>query len=243
MQEYVFDYATYKKKIKKPFNFSFSLTIVVCILLLGLAFFLNQKRTDLEFYFVQVGEFENFSHANVLANEISSQNGAGFVYFDGSYHVLAGFYLNKTDAENVAKNISTNYPSAKTFSITQQKFAYNKNYNKAQNEMFYNMFESLFEMENDLYNLSVLVDTNAINQTKASTKITSLIDIFASIADNFSTQFKDDYSMINERKALKEIESSLNRLKGATEQELQQKLKYELINIVINHTKLLNNLG
>lgn len=243
MQEYVFDYTSYKKKLKKPVNFSFSLTIVVCILLLGLTFFLNQKRTDLQFYFVQVGEFENFSNANVLANEIVSQNGAGFVYFDGCYHVLAGFYLNNLDAENVAKNISPNYPNTKVFSITQQKFVYNKNYNKTQNEMFLKMFETLSEIEKDLYNLSVLVDTNAINQTKASTKITSMIDIFATVSTDFSTHFRDDYSMINEKKAIKEIETSLNRLKGTTEQELPQKLKYELIDIVINHTKLLNNLA
>ena len=121
MQEYQFNYKEYNKKIyRSSGGGSIAVMVFVIIVLIGLAFFLtkqNIKHKKNEFYFVEINKCLTYKDASDLSIEIQSRAGAGYVFFDGSYHVLANFYLNKADAESVCENLKPDYPTCKVFSL------------------------------------------------------------------------------------------------------------------------------
>lgn len=243
MQEYNFNYLDYKKRLKKPIKFNFVFITLVLILLLGTCVFLNQNKQSFStYYFVEVGEYSTFFQANKTAIELSQKSGAGFVYFDKSYHVLAGFYLTQESAKSVSKNIANEYPNAKIFTLSAAKFSNKKTYSKTENFTLKNMIENNKNLINSIYQLSLSLDKNELSFNSAITKILALKDDFVCSQKLFEDSFKNEKIYFNTNKKLNEICNSLTRLTKSTEQELKQKIKYELINITITHTLILNEI-
>ena len=244
MQDYVFDYNEYKKRTKKPIKFNFSLTIFFVIILLGLCVFLNQTKTSyIEYNFVDVGQFSNYSQASKFAQNLSSQNGAGFIYFDDCYHVFAGFYTSKTDAEKVVKNIVEFYPNATATTISANKFKTKNNLKKAQNIAIKNQIDTNENIIESISNLSIELDLNNITTTAFNLKITQIVDEFSSTFKVLnSCLFNNKTKRFDLSKYLTEIKNSLTNIQSASAQELPQKVKYELINIVVNNIRFLNAL-
>lgn len=244
MQEYIFDYKDYKKRIKKPIKFNITLTTILIIILLGLCVFLSQPKVrTTNFYFVEIGKFQTFSQANKMATEISLKNGAGFVYFDNNYHVLAGFYPDKNSAEKVSKNISNEYPKSTVFCLSATQFYQNKSFSKNKNDLIQNLCDVLTNIETSLYEISILLDTNNNSYKTIKTKLNSLLDIYSSNFANLKNEIKTDTNNINILKKALEINNSLSRITEANEQSLPQKIKYETINIVVNHAMILDEIS
>lgn len=241
MQDYVFDYNEYKKRTKKPVEFNFSLTIFFVIILLGLCVFLNQpKLTQIEYNFVEIGQFATYSQASKTAQNLSAQNGAGFVYFDNCYHVFAGFYTTKTDAEKVAKNIVEFYPNAVATTISATQFKTKKSLSKSQNLATKNLINITENTINTLSKLSIDIDSNNISSINIGLKLEQIKDNFSSALKSFNTAFDGNKNnRFDIVKYFTEIENSLTNIKATASQDLPQKIKYELINIVVNHIRFL----
>ena len=250
MQEYVFDYASYKNKIKNSSlnihsvrtnqteKFGFIFVIFLIIFLLATVVLIKQKSVKKQsFYFVQIGEFGSFLQANKQANQAMQLGGAGYIYFDNNFHTLVGFYLSYDDAEKVSKNIIDDFPNAKVFEISTQKFS-----KRSQPKITNNLNTILSNLTQDLYQLSVDFDTNK-NFKNTHLKLSNLTDNFNSNFDQFKKEYGDDTSKLNCKKKLNNISQSLSRICEAEEAELPQKMKYELINIVVNYTMFLNEIS
>lgn len=243
MQEYNFNYLDYKKRLKNPIKFNFVFITLILILLLGTCVFFNQNRQGFStYYFVEVGEYSTFSQANKTASEVTLKSGAGFVYFDKSYHVLAGFYLTQESAKTVSKNIANEYPNTKIFTLSAAKFNNKKTYSKTENSTIKNVIENNQNTINSIYQLSLSLDKNELSFNSAITQILALKDDFVCSQKLFEDTFKNEKIYFNTNKKLNEICNSLTRLTKSTEQELKQKIKYELINITITHTLILNEI-
>ncbi len=250
MQEYVFDYTSYKNKIKNSSSnilsaspkqrekFGFVFVSILIIFLLATVVLIKQKSVKKQsFYFVQIGEFGSFSQANKQANQAMQLGGAGYVYFDNNYHTLVGFYLSYEDAEKVSKNINSDFPNAKVFEISTQKFS-----KRAHPKIVNNLNTTLSKLTQELYQLSIDFDTNK-NFKNTHLKLSNLTDNFNSDFDSFKKEFGDDTSNLNCKKKLNNINQSLSRICQAEEAELPQKMRYELINIVVNYTMFLNEIN
>ena len=244
MQEYVFDYSTYKKRLEKPINFGFSILSLVIIFLLGICVFLKQNKTEyIEYYFVEIGQFKTFSQANKMANELSSKSGAGFVFFDDCYHVLAGFYNNQENAKTVSSNISEEYQGAKIFSISATKFKAKRDFTSTQNKSLRSMLEYNDELITELYNLSINIEKNTETFNAAILKVKNLKEEHTSNFKQFKANFNGKNEQLNLKKKLNEIQNSLSHLTNCNEQDIKQKIKYELINIVVLQCNILNEIG
>ena len=242
MDEYYFDYEKYKNKIKKPVKFSLSLTIFFVIILVGLCTFLCQpKTTFIEYNFVEIGQFATFSNANKAAQNLAKQGGAGFIYFDNCYHVFANFYTSKANAETVAKNIAEYYPNATQTTISAQKFNTKNSLNKQQNLAIQKQIETNEIVINTLSKLSTELDSNNITTTNLRLKISQVYDDFSTtFKENLSSFNSNQFQQHNINKYITNIFQSLSTIQSATPEELSQKIKYELIDIVINHIRFLN---
>lgn len=241
MSNYSFDYSQYKNKIYKKNPYSFTLIFLLIIILLGLCVFLKPiNNKHYKYYFVEVDCFQTYKDALMLSNSLQERGGAGYVYFDNSYHVLASFYVEYDDAKMVANNIKNEYSNAKVFTIETKKFINNTNLNSAQNKAVKNLLETTKEQIVKLEKFSNKYDIKKLSYTELSIHLKNLQKDYDERQNNFITAFKS-YSKYNLAKEyLEEINTSLKAISNESEQNISKALRYHTINIVINRYQFLS---
>ncbi len=229
---YTFNYYQYKQRISKKQNFGFCLLALCVIILLGGIIAINQfeKPTE-QLYFVEVQSFTTYSSASILSNQIKKENGAGFVYFDGTYHVLASFYPNSETAETVAKNLTSTYANAKMFSVDINASVYNKNLTRQQNNITADLCLTTQNIINGLYENSIAFDKQEINFNQLKTTLTDYSSVYNSVYNDFIDEYKNnkDYQKIKEN--FEKIKKSMQNLTFCDVQDMNFLIKYETINI------------
>ena len=105
------------KRILKKFLFIFLYSLIFALIVFSVYSTLTLKNTIINFYFVEVDSLTNYSQAEILANEIRTKNGAGFVYSNFTHSVIYGCYLSKKDAVKVKNNLQKSYSNCKFFSL------------------------------------------------------------------------------------------------------------------------------
>ena len=237
MQEYKFNYFHYKKKIHKANKISISLIFVSIIILLSCVTILKPTSTkEINFYFIEVGNFNTYKEANKLASNLQTQNAAGYIYFDKTYHVIANYYLTIEDAQKVCNNIKETYSNAKVYTLTT---TYNKKTNKIKEEskLITSITNSLFDFINTLTQISVSIDKNEISTNQAQIKINDINNLFnTSLNDLKNNTNNKTFEIYN--KNLKNIKNSLKNLTNST--NLEQNFKFYLVDIVINFSSFLD---
>ena len=239
MQEYQFDLKEYKKRVaNNNYGAPFAILIFVCVLLMGAIFFLKpktQKNVD-ALYFVEVNSFLNYSDANTLAQEIQNKNGAGYVYFDGKYHVFASVYPTKTDAKTVCENLKENYQTAKIFEL-EIKTINIKNLTELQKECTKNLAEQGKLTFSQIYNNILALDKAEIDRNQAILNFKTIKNNFIDVSNNFNTAFKENSKYNKAKNYLSAINTSLDNLAN---EKSACNYKYELINYAINFLNILN---
>ncbi len=225
---YVYDDYIYQQKTRRKTGGFFALIILV-ILLFCLAVFLIPKRKEkLNFYFVELGNFLNYNQACKLNDEIISKQGAGYIYFDGSYHVLANFYYKKDDAQKVCENLKSDYQNAQVFTIELDNFKKIKS-NKILSAFY-------FATDNFLNQLSISninYDNGQDSVRVYSTNLKIIGERYKSEIDDFLKNFSDKqhYNII---KNCNEILSRIDEFdKMFSLNNFSQQIKYNSIDIVI----------
>ena len=66
-----------------------------------------------EIYFLEIDSFQSYQSALNLSKEINANGGAGYIYYDGNYHVFANFYSKIEDAKSVLENVLEDFPNSK----------------------------------------------------------------------------------------------------------------------------------
>ena len=123
--------------------------------------------------------------------------GAGYVYFENVYHVLASFYPTKKQAESVVKNIKDEYENASVYKIDINKFYKNKALNEAQNNVIKDVVSSTSNFISKFYDLIIELDTDQISHNNFNLEVKRLTDSTTKYIDEFKTQFKLNSSFIN----------------------------------------------
>ena len=246
MQSYEFDYSQYRKKINQPKHTSLCLLSFLIIICMGLAMFLypNSIKKN-EYYFVEINSFLTYSEANNLGNLISSVNGAGYVYYDGKYHVFAAFYPSKEDAETVCENLKPDYPTCSVYTLKCDKFHKIKDLTENQNKSVENLLNANISLMNSVYKCIINYDTNEINYNQLLLNLENIKSDYQKFSEEFFNQFN---AITKYNKAKKyvtkivEFTEFFDELKSEqNEQTVSKLLKYKLIGMVINHSSLLES--
>jgi len=168
MEVYSVNYSQIKKRINSKnnkFSFKFFIIFLIIIVFIGIFTAIKPLKTkNIKFFYVEINSFLNYKEANKLANSVQEQGGAGYIYYDGKYHVLTSLYLKKEDANKVKENLTKDFPTCKILTLEGNLFQ--RNYNKFQNEIIMNTINLNQNLIKNLYNLSVEIDINqSLNYT------------------------------------------------------------------------------
>ena len=238
MQNYFFDYAQYKHKINKKSSNILPLLVFIIFILTGVLAFIRNTPNEQDFYFVQINEFASYKDAANLAQTLQQQNAAGYIYYDGTYHVFANFYFKEKDASSVVSNLSNEYPSAKIFTLTSPKKFNTKNISQQQKAEIDTFSLNVISLSQSINTSVTNLDTNKSNFAKIKLTLKSQISQFnkhcSAMLSTLSQEHNPQISYANN------ISSSLENLLTSTEQNASFKLKYHLTEIMINYSLFLS---
>ncbi len=243
MQTYIFDYNEYKKRTKKKFNFSFIILTLFIIALLITACFIQPKKQKTVYYFVSANSFFNYTDASKLSNEIQARSGAGYIHFDGKYHILVAFYTNKDDANSVVENIKEDYPTASVFSLELDKFYTNKKLTKSQNKLIKNISTNISSNIDTLYEYFLKYDKNEINLSQLSIIASNIEEDFTDLYNNYIDSFKSTKYSFSSTSLdyLNKIKNSIISIKTACKSDyISYELKYNLVCMSVNYSSFLS---
>lgn len=232
--EYIFNYYQYKKRLNKKNNFFIPLSFVLIIILIGLAFWLKPANYKSEFYFVEIASFNTYNQAINLAKEIQLKGGAGYIYYNQNYKVLACAYNTKNEAKKVANSLKEEYPFVKVFSLPLHKIN-SKNLNKNKQEILTETTKILNKEIPKLINLSFDLDLKKIEADKLSILLKNSHNNFNDAYKNFLEIFKEPCFNVS-----KEYLANINfSFKQLTTEQQSGKIKYYLIDIMVNYISFL----
>lgn len=235
MDDYVFDYTQYKSKINKKSKHGFVLIVFIICILFCVSIFLYPKNIgNYEFYFVEIGNFQTYNQAKNLSHELALKNAPGYIHYDNTYHVLSAFFPKYDQAESVVNNLKDEYKNVKILTIKSPKIS-KINFSFDPNKTIKNLTLTTNNILNELNNLNISYEKNEISYNNLSTQITMLADTFNNDYSEFSTFFKDDYTLNSAKKYMKNISESIENLKKTPEDKISFTLKNEIIKIAINH--------
>ncbi len=232
MNNYNFDYFEYKKKIRPQKNIPLLFYLfIILVLILSITFLNNTSSTKKHFYFVEIDSFLIYKDANHLAISLQQQNAGGYIYFDGTYHVLASAYLNKDDAKKVKESIIDEHNDAKVFTLSCNSINL-----KTKSSNNYKIIKSCVDANNvlrkEFYKLVCELDKKNISFQK-----------FKILLDNIKSNYKENTKKFIDKnvdnstylQAKKHILSNLEALQtDFKEENLIQTLHYNLIKISVN---------
>lgn len=238
--KYVFDSKKYKSSITSKNNFHFSIMFFVIIILLGACVFLQPKQTEmLEFYFIEIDKFQTYQNALNLSQEINSVGGAGYIYFDGKYHVLASFYSDYDNAETVLESLKNDYPSSNILTISTKPYSLKSNLKSIQNSAVENVINKSEDLVIQVEQLSNKYDRDEVTLSSLQLQLKNLYDDFHSSYDNFMTQFKTNSKYNVAKDHLSKMQKSISTLSNESGLTTAN-LRYELVSFVINRCQFLS---
>lgn len=243
MQDYVFDYEQYQKKLNKKVNISFVFLFVIIIILSAIFSALNQpKIKTYEYHFIELNHFENYTQANEFSTQIKQVEGAGFIYKDDYYHVFANYYIDKENAEKVCKNLKNDYKNCKIYTISAHFPSNFKNLSINQNTVLKNILNNLYQLNIDLAELSLDYDTQKITYNSLCLKLKNLTENFTKNVDDFNNFFKANSSVNFVKDYLLNTTKNLNSLcSNLSEQNIKFNIKFSSVNTALNHYFILSN--
>ncbi|MFQ6752206.1 MAG: hypothetical protein ACLRFL_01390 [Clostridia bacterium] len=175
-----------------------------------------------------------------MATKIQQQSGAGYIYYDEKYRVLASFYLTEKEAESVIKNISSDYSHSRVYTLDIHRFSSLNNLSKKQNEIIISISDLLLNTIQRLSELSVAFDTNSKSLDSILLEINTLRTSFDSVRSKFLSLFHQDSTYNANKVDLQEIANSLERISKSNNSQFGQTIKFETINIIINYSSFLS---
>lgn len=241
MSNYSFNYYQYKNKIYKKNPFTFSIIFLFIIILLGLCVFLKPtKNKYYKFYFVEIDSCDTYKDAVDVANSLQERGGAGYIFFDKEYHVLASFYAEHDHAKSISNKLKTEYKNTGVLTLEIKKFIKVSSLNSTQNQAVENLTSKLREQTFELENLSNRFDAKKISYNELYIHIENIKKEFNDKHDKYLSAFKNLSKYNLSKEYLEKIKISFDMILNSIEQDISQTLRYHIINIAINYHHLLS---
>lgn len=201
------------------------------------------KQTSV--YALTMSSFTDYETAQVLAQEIKSQGGAGYILKqDQQFLVLASAYELEDDALSVKTRLKQNSQiETQITPICFNSFVIKLDLNQEQLLNLKTAVNLFFEEFKFLYNLSVQFDSAQITAQETFTSLNNSIENCQTIKNNYNIAFKtiDDYSIVYVKIYLNEIISILKSINSA--ENLSSQIKYAYFQTLFSYTELINNVG
>ena len=209
-----------KKKFNKLLKFVFIIVLMLIMIVSCLAIYnfiknKTNKNDDLFLYALKLNSIESYDLANQTSLFVKNNGGAGNIkVYNKKYYVYLSCYKTKQDAEKVMQNLNENGYQLEIEEIKKsfKTIAFNdKNKDLSYNNAI-NLFNNNYSL---LYDLSILIDTNAVNMEQYVVKLNDIINNNSQIIKNFEQNFKNESStfFVYLKLYLSTMQDLLNNLK------------------------------
>lgn len=248
--------------VNKMFIFVFSIVCVaVCVFIaqffasvltvgsLQVSSTANNSLSEFKVYAVSLGNYSTKSSAQSVASTYKQRNAAGYVIeANGSYHVIASAYEKENDAKLVQDNLVQENITTQIIVLTFNEVELQNVSSTAQEKIFVESLGVFKTVYLDLYDISVSLDTNVIDITKARIEI---IAVKANVEEKLesikrgTTSVDGMYYQIIKNK-YNEIINMLTDLKNYEEESgivLSAKIKYAYIDVLQTAKDLISALN
>ena len=182
------------------------------------------------YYCVQTGIYSDLKTAELYAENVKSRGGAGYVYYDGMYRVVASLYTGALQAKTVAEKMEQVGIDATVFSISHSPFSDNSL--SAQNRDELNSLSTYADYcYQTLYNLSNELDTG---KTSKNDIISSLNALITYLENSRTKAEKIEFSSIANALSSK-IKGAIEIIKNVSQTVNSSSLRYAYCSIIFNY--------
>ena len=172
---FYFDYSLTEntKKSGKKWKFVFIFLCLALLVAVSSFFAVRQKRKNEKFdkncYLLVVGNFAYAADAKEVADSVEKVGGAGFVWVDKSFEVVAFAYPTQKDAAKVQKNLESTTWETTIKKINLKKPKLNRAVQSQKNAIDY-----LWNLIDRLYKISLNFDQENISNAEAHKQLSKI---------------------------------------------------------------------
>ncbi len=189
------------------------------------------------YYLLSVYSAESLEKAENELENFSDTNFGLYIYEnDGSYHIIASCYKNNNDAELVKSNLKTNGIEAEILKIKKESVVLEGSFSSNEELILKDCLSTTNNIYNDLYDITVSLDTGVTDKVTAKLKINEVYSNFLTTKNNFETLFSANTNseISNIRASFTKIDEILLDLTNSTQdRNLSAQIKYSIAKLII----------
>ena len=198
---------------------------------------------EIVLYTLQIGAFSDETNAKTSATDIISRGGAGYIAYDGSlYRVLVAGYTNSTNADSVKSTLESDGVTTKVYELTSGSLEFKIGAAQDQIDAIAACFGSVPDAVDTLQQIIYDADSGK----DIDDDILALQQETADIADHFASAVSSDEAAIQRLSTyMSQFCETINDIpvsSAVSDVELSSRLKYNLIDIVIDYAAFLDEL-
>jgi len=201
---------TIKSQKKWSFFFTFTLSVIFVLIIVNFSdifsslithknslFFKSKLETpSYTAYAVSIKDFPTTEEAEQCSYQVKNFGGMGTIYKNGESFVLLNVYPTLLEADEIKQNFVTKGYNAKILNINVN--AVNLTYKGNNTNSFTNCINFFRQTFLTLYNCTLSLDKNEVNQTKINTSIAKKISEISNLTNTISTLNSSEDSAIKQ---------------------------------------------
>lgn len=178
------------------------------------------------------------------ANNCIMQGGAGYIYIDNNYYVIASMYENEADAEKVKTTLLETKPQAYILTINIPAINITSNLSSQEKNTLQDtlsIFKTTFQK---LYDISVGLDTSVIKEINARLSVNELASTVTTTCDNFETVFLGTKStnLLTIKKSINDLKDKIDLLVNNSKTPYTSYIKYAYCETIFIYKNLAESL-
>lgn len=189
------------------------------------------------YYLLSVYSAESLEEAENKLENFSDTNFGLYIYEnDDAYHIIASCYKNNNDAELVKSNLKTNGIEAEILKIKKESVVLEGSFSSNEELILKDCLSTTNNIYNNLYDITVSLDTNVTDEVSAKLKINEVYSNFLTTKNNFETLFSANTSneIANIRENFTKIDEILLDLTSSTQdRNLSAQIKYSYTKLIV----------
>lgn len=189
------------------------------------------------YYLLSVYSAESLEEAENKLENFSDTNFGLYIYEnDDAYHIIASCYKNNNDAELVKSNLKTNGIEAEILKIKKESVILEGSFSSNEELILKDCLSTTNNIYNDLYDITVSLDTGVTDEVTAKLKINEVYSNFLTTKNNFETLFSANTNseISNIRASFTKIDEILLDLTNSTQdRNLSAQIKYSIAKLII----------
>lgn len=197
---YVYRKGDKKQKKLSPFlKFIFTAFVITFLLIGGIylaRIIPNYFGINTNYYFnktniysISCGSFDDYKTAQILAETVKKQGGAGYILFSNKkYNVLLSGYAKKDECLNVIDNLSQNGVDATMLVLELKEMSTNFSATNQEKVQIKNTVNLFFECYQSLYLLSIEFDKDVLAKSEVLNEINKLSNKVDAHKNAFTTK-------------------------------------------------------